>query len=252
MSEVVIELKNVLVRRDGKIVLKNVNLKVYKNQIYAICGPNGGGKTTLLRTIVGITNYEGEVKIFGEPPREAIKKGVFSYLPQRSPMDYTFPATVYEVVMMGRIKKMGLLKIPRKADKEEVLESLKLVNMLEFKHKPFSALSGGQQQRVLIARALASKAKILLLDEPITGLDIQAQLAFYDLLKDLKEKTDITIVIVTHDIGVVPTFVDAVACLNKELFYHGAPSSELNMELLKKVYGTDIGVLVHGHHHGDT
>ncbi len=252
MSEVAIEIKNVTVKREGKIILENVNLKVFKNQIYAICGPNGGGKTTLLRTIIGITDYVGEVKIFGDHPKVAIKKGIFSYLPQRSPMDYTFPATVNEVVMMGRIKKMGLIKIPGKSDRKEVLEALKLVNMVKFKDKPFSALSGGQQQRVLIARALASKASILLLDEPITGLDIQAQLAFYNLLKELKKKTDITIVIVTHDIGVVPTFVDAVACLNRELFYHGAPDAELNLELLKKVYGTEIGVLVHGHHHGNT
>ncbi len=247
MSEIAIEIKNVTVRRNGRVVLEKVNLKIEKNQIFAICGPNGGGKTTLLRTIIGIVDFEGDVWIFNNTPREAVKQGLVSYLPQRSPMDYTFPATVYEVVMMGRIKKMGFLKIPRRKDREKVIESLKLVGMIEFKDKPFSDLSGGQQQRVLIARALASEARILLLDEPITGLDIQAQQVFYKLLVELKEKTDITIVMVTHDIGVMPSFVDAVACLNKQLFYHGAPGTELNIDLLKKVYGTDIGILIHDH-----
>ncbi len=247
MSEVAIEIKNVTVRRNGRTVLENVNLKIGRNQIFAICGPNGGGKTTLLRTIIGIVDFDGDVRIFQKTPREAVKQGLVSYLPQRSPMDYTFPATVYEVVMMGRLKKMGVLKIPRKDDRRKVMESLKLVDMIDFKTKPFSELSGGQQQRVLIARALASEAKILLLDEPITGLDIHAQQVFYRLLVELKERTDITIVMVTHDIGVMPSFVDAVACLNKQLYYHGMPGTELNIDLLKKVYGTDIGILIHDH-----
>jgi len=247
-----IEIKDLTIKRNGKVILEKLNLTVQKNQIYAICGPNGGGKTTLLRSIIGIVPYEGTIKVFGLTPREAVKQGIISYLPQRSPMDYTFPATVYEVVMMGRIKKMGLIKVPRKRDKEKVLESLSLVGMSEFKDKSFSALSGGQQQRVLIARALASEAKILLLDEPITGLDIQAQQVFYTMLTELRKKTDITIVMVSHDIGVVPAFVDAVACLNRELFYHGAPSKDLNIELLKKVYGGDVGILIHGHHHGNS
>ena len=247
-----IEVKHLTVKRNGKVILENVNLSVEKNQIFAICGPNGGGKTTLLRSIIGIVPYEGTIKIFGFSPREAVKRGLISYLPQRSPMDYTFPATVYEVVMMGRLKKMGIIKIPSHSDREKVLKSLSMVAMDEFKDRPFSALSGGQQQRVLIARALASEAKVLLLDEPITGLDIQAQQVFYTMLTELRKKTDITIVMVSHDIGVVPAFVDVVACLNKELFYHGAPSKELNIELLKKVYGGDVGILIHGHHHGTT
>ena len=242
-----IEIRNLTIKRNGKVILQNVNLTVERNQIFAICGPNGGGKTTLLRSIIGIVPFEGTIRVFGLPPKEAVKKGLISYLPQRSPMDYTFPATVYEVVMMGRLKKMGLIKIPSRKDREKVIQSLSIVDMDEFKDKPFSALSGGQQQRVLIARALASEAKILLLDEPITGLDIQAQQVFYTMLTELRKKTDITIVMVSHDIGIVPAFVDAVACLNRVLFYHGAPTQELNIELLKKVYGGDVGILIHGH-----
>lgn len=172
---------------------------------------------------------KGNVKIFGASPEVAVKKGWIGYLPQK----------INGLVPFSAIDFVSLI-----GDKEKALESLRLVEMDHKKDMPFERLSGGEKQRVLIAAVLARNPKILLLDEPSTGIDTVAQDAFYNLLRKLKEN-GITIVMVSHDVGVVAQFVDYIACLNKKLKYSGDPKGALDCKLLKELYGHEVNVFVH-------
>jgi zinc transport system ATP-binding protein len=148
--------------------------------------------------------------------------------------------------MMGRYPKIGLFRRASRTDREKASERLEQVGMQEYRDRPIGHLSGGQKQRVFIARALNSDPKILLLDEPLTGVDTGAQEAFYGLLKDLRKTLNLTVIMASHDIGVIPRHTDEVACVNQELHIHGKPKEALTMEGLKKVYGCEVELLVHG------
>jgi zinc transport system ATP-binding protein len=241
MNKEVIELNNIWVQYDGITVLEGINLIVKQNDFLGIIGPNGGGKSTLLKVILGlIIPDKGTVRIFDENPRYSRK--YIGYVPQYSLYDLNFPISVWDVVLMGRLGHTGLFKKYHDEDKKAVHKALDTVEMLEYKDRQIGNLSGGQRQRVFIARALAANPKLLLLDEPATGIDTHMQTEFYELLEALK--TSMAIVLVSHDISVISVTVDKIACLNHKLFYHN--SKELIAEDLEQVYQCPVEFIAHG------
>ena len=234
-----VDLSQVWVYTDGTPLLENVTLSVKENDFLSIIGPNGAGKTTLLKVIAGlITPAKGTVTIFGMAPQQ--KRMSLGYLPQAVTFDLDFPITVFDVVLMGRYTKV--FRRYRSKDKECALNALKTVDMDAFYDRKIGTLSGGELQRVLLARALARKPDLLLLDEPTASIDPEMRKSFYELLVTLKE--DMAIILVTHDITAVSAYVDTVACLNRKLFYHG--SAEGALQKLEDVYQCPVEVLAHG------
>ena len=216
MNSKAIELKNVNIKFNVNPVLKDINLTIEENDFMAIIGPNGGGKSTLLKIILGILKPDsGEVLIFGKKPEDA--RQLMGYLPQKVSFDHDFPIDVYHTVLSGRYR--GLFKGHTKDDEIAVIKALKDMNMFDLKDRQISRLSGGQMQRVFIARAIVREPKILLMDEPMASIDPEMQNSFYSLLSRLKNK--MTIILVSHDVGTVSTQVDKIACLNSTLYFHG-------------------------------
>jgi zinc transport system ATP-binding protein len=242
-----IEIKNLIIRINGKEVLKDINFSLDEGKFIGIVGPNAGGKTTLLRTILGfIKPTSGEIHVFGKQPEDILKTGnIFGYLPQNLKVAQNFPIRVIDVVMMGRYGRIGLFRWPGEEDKKKAIEYLSIMGIEELKNVPFGQLSGGQQQRASIARALAGEPKILVLDEPNTGIDVIGQGDFYHLLNGLQKKFNITIVMASHDIGAITAYVDEIACLNNTLHYHGNPLGALNESVLTELYGKNVDVLMH-------
>lgn len=244
----IIKLENVTVYYQHIPALKDINLEVEEGEFLGIIGPNGGGKTTLIKVILGLVKpIKGKVEVFGLPPDElGEKRHLIGYIPQRNAVDWDFPVSVFDVVMMGRYGRLGLLRRPSREDREIVVRSLESVQMQDFSERQFGQLSGGQQQRVFIARALATEPKLMVLDEPAGGVDVYAQEEFYQLLNRLRNERNLTILVVTHDIAVVSSYMEKVACLNQELFVHGSPSKVFTVNMLQKVYGCGIELLAHG------
>lgn len=240
-----IKVDDVSVRLNGKPILTHITFSIEEGEFWGIIGPNGGGKTTLLKTILGVIQPQsGKVTVFGLPPRKAVKKGWIGYLPQRMNSG-RFPVTALEVTMLGECDRGNFFKPSNKLERERAIKSIELVGMREKAHQPFSQLSGGEQQRVLIAMALASNPRILLLDEPNTGVDVVAQEGFYQVLKRLKKELSITILMVSHDVGVIANFVDKIACLNVGLHFSGDPWAALNCHLLEGLYGAPVEIFIH-------
>ena len=197
-------------------------------------GPNGAGKSTLFKLIVGtIEPYKGEVRLYGHAPDEHI---CIAYVPQRSQVDWAFPATVEDVVMMGRVGQIGLFKRPKREDWDLVHHSLERVNAAHLAKKQIGELSGGQQQRVFIARSLAQEAELLLLDEPLTGLDTPSQNSFFNILDSLRPD-GVTILVATHDLNTAVEHFDRVMLLNKRLIALGSGEDVLAAENLLAAYG---------------
>ncbi len=238
----ILEVKDLTVKIENNIILEDVNLEVEEGEIVAVVGPNGGGKTTLIKTCLGfIKPTKGYIKLLGKPPREAIKTGKVGYLPQKSSIPKNFPYSVLDVVLLGLINK----KLSKKEKIEIALQYIEYVGMKGFEHAPYSKLSGGQQQRVSIARVLVADPKIIFLDEPSTGIDVVAQESFYDFLQRLRKEKGLTIIMVSHDIGVVGTFVDKVAGLNRKLHYYGDTKGFFQKHILENLYGSEVKLLVH-------
>jgi zinc transport system ATP-binding protein len=241
MSDEIVRLEDVWIYYDGIPALEAVSLSINRDDFMGIIGPNGGGKTTLLKVILGLLKpNRGKVVVLGNPP-ERMRKFI-GYVPQYSLFDHDFPISVYEVVLMGRSGQRRMFKQYTKEDETLAIEVLKEVGMLNFKDRQIGKLSGGEQQRVFVARALVTQPKILLLDEPTASVDTQMRAGFYDLLKSLKQR--MAIVLVSHDIGAVSTHVDKIACLNHKLFYHG--SKEISPEVLEAVYQCPVDLIAHG------
>lgn len=241
-----VEIKNLNVAFNGKDILKDITLDLEEGKFLGIVGPNGSGKTTLLRTIIGIVKpASGSIEIFGMPPAEAVHKRIFGYLPQRQKIEFDFPARAIDVVLMGIYAKLGIFGWPSKKDISTARELLSTMDMAGFENEPFGRLSGGQQQRVSIARALINNPKILILDEPSTGIDVVGQENFYHLLKGLQRKLKLTIIMVSHDIGTVTSYVDEIACLNISFRYHGSPIGALSDAVIEKLYGKHIDIMMH-------
>lgn len=247
MNESVVDIKDLWVSLDHDFILREVNLQIQQGTFLGLIGPNGGGKTTLLQVVLGLVRPDkGQVRVFGRPPWHHRNKGLIGYVPQRAFADLSFPVSVFDVVMMGRYSKIGLWHKATAEDRRRVLEKLEAVDMVHLRDRPIGHLSGGEQQRVFIARALACDPRMLLLDEPTSGVDSKAQGAFYQLLGKLKEDLSLTIVLVSHDIGVIPYHTDEIACLNQKLHHHGKCTEVLDGKALSKVYGCEVEMLVHG------
>jgi len=235
-------LENAYVYFNQSAVLEDVSISIKENSFIAVIGPNGGGKTTLLKVILGLVKPDkGTVTVFGKKPMEGKKE--IGYLPQYKPINITFPISVYDVVLEGRYS--GAFKRYTKEDKEAVEEALDTVEMLPYKNRQIGRLSGGQMQRVFLARALARKPKLLLLDEPTASMDPDTQTKFYKMLMNLKEK--MAVLFVTHDVGAVSTYFEEIACLNRRLFYHG-PGTEA-WGKLEESYGCPVDFIQHTAHH---
>lgn len=236
-----VEIRNLSYRYNQLPVLTDVNLDIGAEDTLCIVGPNGGGKTTLVKLIIGLlTPNNGTIRIFGKRPDEAALD--FGYVPQHAYYDPHFPITVKEVVCMGRI---GHLKNGRfsRQDKEKAMAALGDVNLEDKANRSFSALSGGQRQRVLIARALASEGRILILDEPTANIDHESEESFYDLLSKIKYR--MSILMVTHEVGFASTFFERIACVNNFVIIH--PTSQLTGELIQNMYGGDLQMIRHDH-----
>lgn len=236
-----VELKKVSVQYGQTPALEAVNLRVEEKDFLGLIGPNGGGKTTILKAILGLVEpSSGEVLVFRKTPAEGRKH--LGYVPQHSLFDIQFPISVWNVVLTGRLGEKGITGKYGEKDKETAEESLEKVNMLDYKDRHISALSGGQRQRVFIARALASEPKLLLLDEPTASVDVHMESQFYELLKKLNE--EMAIVLATHDIGVVSSYVKNLACVNRTVSYH--PGGELKEGMLEDTYQCPVEMIAHG------
>jgi len=249
----IIEVTNVSFSYFGKNddeVLKDINLNIHQGDYLGIIGPNGGGKTTLLKLMLGLLKLtQGNIKLFGQDIQDFKNWAEIGYVPQKVVnFDNNFPATVLEVVSMGRFGKIGLLNFPSKNDSQKVHQALKQVGMLDYKDRLIGDLSGGQQQRVFIARSLAAEPKIIFLDEPTTGIDQKTQDEFYDLLQYLNKQMDITLVVVSHDMDIVAKEVTELACINKTLVYEGSPKEFFSNQKLLNLYGKGVKFLDHTHH----
>lgn len=248
-SKIIISLKNVWVKYDQVTVLEDINLSVNEKEIVSIVGPNGGGKTTLLNTIIGFKEpFRGDVSVFDENPTKTERSGIIGYLPQVSEYDRSFPVNVFDVVALTRHARKSFGRKLNRMDKNIILSALENVGMADYKDHHFGSLSGGQQHRVLIARALAGEPRLLVLDEPSTGLDAVAQDAFYHTLHRIRDEQDITIIMVSHDIGTVSSVVDQIACLNKKIHFHGKPEGGIPSDALEETFGKHVHFLVHDEH----
>ena len=240
-SEEVIRLEDVWVHYDGVPILEGVSLSVEQDDFLGIIGPNGGGKTTLLKVVLGlIMPTRGTVSVMGKSPQNSRDK--VGYVPQHNLFDREFPISVWDVVLMGRYSKAGLFRRYNDEDRRIAQSALERVGMLDFGERQIGKLSGGEQQRVFIARALASEPRLLLLDEPTASVDPNMQTEFYELLASLKQQ--MAIVLVSHDISVISIYVEKLACLNHELYYHG--SKEIEAEVLEATYKCPIHMIAHG------
>ncbi|MBP2146789.1 zinc transport system ATP-binding protein [Methanofollis sp. W23] len=238
----VIELLGVTVDLGGKRVLENITVSIEEGDFYAIIGPNGGGKSTLLKTVLGLVSpAAGSVKVLGGSPQEC--RHLVGYVPQYRTFDFSYPATVGEMVLSGRLGH--LTNFPRRyssEDHEMAEEALTMMGIADLSEREISRLSGGQQQRAIIARALAARPRVLILDEPTVYIDSPTEDHFMKTLDALREK--MTIVFVTHDVGVLSSRVTRVACLNRHLYTHDSP--ELTPDMIEAAYGCPIDLIAHG------
>lgn len=251
MSDTVIRLEHISHAYDEKLVLDDVHLEIKRGTFMGLVGPNGGGKTTLIRIILGLIQpSQGNIYLLDKPINQFDDWNRIGFVSQKAnTFNKGFPATVFEVVAMGLTAKVGYFKFMNKKHKQKVLDTIELVGMSDYAYKNIGALSGGQQQRIFIARALVSDPSLLILDEPTVGIDYRNVERFYELLHELNTKQQLTLLLVTHDTGVMTEYATNVVCLNKHLHFHGKSEeySDLSAEALSEIYGHPVQVIVHDH-----
>jgi zinc transport system ATP-binding protein len=249
----IVQVQDLYYRYDKENVLENINIVIEKGSFLAIVGPNGSGKSTLLKLMLGLLKpQQGSIRLFGEDINKFKEQHKIGFVSQKANSFNTgFPATVFEVVASGLTKKLGLFKFLKKGDHEKIRKAIESVEMAEFLDRNIGELSGGQQQRVFIARALVSSPELLILDEPTVGVDAKNVHSFYEMLDVLNKQKGITLLLVTHDIGTVSDKVTSVACLNKNMHFHGSAEEfeQLKINEVSDIYGHDVHVLTHDHHH---
>jgi zinc transport system ATP-binding protein len=227
----IVEIKNLDFAYNGETVLDDVNLTVRQKDFVAIIGPNAGGKTTLLKLVLGLlTPVKGTVRVDGKSPQEA--SPCIGYVPQDVHTNRSFPITAIDVVLMGKLDPKKRLSRRSVANRSDALAALERMEMATYADRKIGLLSGGQRQRVFIARALVARPKLLLLDEPTASIDTKGQADFYRLLKELNQ--DITVLVVSHDLLVISRYVKSVACVNKKLHYHD--QAEITSDMLETMY----------------
>ena len=227
---------------DGTTALRNVSLKIPTGTITALVGVNGAGKSTLFKALMGfIPTVKGEISILGQSVKSALKENFIASVPQAEEVDWSFPVLVQDVVMMGRYGHMGFFRKTRQQDILEVEHALNRVGMTDFKDRQIGELSGGQRKRVFLARALAQKSKIILLDEPFTGVDVKTETAIIKLLDEMRKEEKIMLVS-THNLGSVPEFCDRTILIKETILAYGKTENTFTRQNLELAFG---GVLRH-------
>ncbi len=233
-EERILEIRNLTVKYNSHVILNELNFYVNAGEIVAIIGPNGSGKTTLLKAILGLVPHAGEVKIFGRPPKFALAD--IGYVPQRLDFDRSFPLTVKEF--------LGFLKTTNKPWREEVLGESGVNGFLNAR---LGELSGGQLQRLLIAKAMLKEPRLLMLDEPTSGVDVAAEMTFFELIEHVNAVHKVTVMLISHEVQMVYKFATQILCLNKDLVCNGRPKEAITQEVLEKLYGKNIEFQAHDH-----
>ncbi|MBU1319650.1 MAG: ABC transporter ATP-binding protein [candidate division Zixibacteria bacterium] len=242
-KKAIVEIEGVGFSYGGPAVLEDVNISLMEGEFTSVVGPNGGGKTTLLKLILGLLKpTEGRIRVFGRSPREERRR--IGYMPQDTQLDPKFPINVRDVVLMGCIGNGGRFGRSGKCNLETAATALSDVGMVEQIDRPFASLSGGQRRRVLIARALACDPDLLLLDEPMVNLDLLMEQELYEILRKLSSK--ITVVMVSHDLAFVSKFVEKVVCVNRTVAAHATAAIDGNV--FSQMYGQDIKMVLHDRH----
>lgn len=231
MKDLIVDIKNVWFAYNGLTVLEGVSLDIRQGDFIAMIGPNGGGKTTLLKLILGLLKpAKGSIRVLGDTTEKASHH--IGYVPQDVHINRSFPITAMDIVLMGKLEPDRRWTKNSAQDRLEALNALKRMEIEAFANRKIGELSGGQRQRVFIARALVSQPRLLLLDEPTASIDAKGQAEFYSLLKTLNK--DIPILVVSHDLVAISTYVKSVACVNKRLHYHN--QAEITSEMLEEMY----------------
>lgn len=243
MKQNALEIQNLTVSYQGSSykAIEDISFTVQEGTITALIGPNGSGKTSIIRSILGLVEYQGDIKVFGKPVQKSSL--LIGYVPQRFSFDLTFPVTVFEFVSMV---------LPKESRKKPLVEeALSYVEGSDLMDRKLSTLSGGQLQRILLARALVTKPSLLLLDEPEAGVDIGGEQTFYDLMEKLVKDEKITALIASHELDIVYSYAKQVVCVNKKMLCHGIPKEVLNPNTFLELYGRDLKFYGHygkGHH----
>ena len=238
----VVEVEDLWFAYNGQPVLRDVSMEIPRGELVSVVGPNGGGKTTLLKLMLGLLRPDrGTIRVLGLPPHRARPR--VGYTPQHARFDPSFPASVLDVVLMGRLGRTSRVGPFRRADRRAAAEAMDEVGLARLARRPFEALSGGQRQLALIARALAGQPRLLLLDEPTSNLDVRVQSEFYDLLVALSRR--MTVLLVSHDVGFVTRAVSKVACIRQTIAVH--PTAEVTGEMMRSLYGHDVQAVRHDH-----
>lgn len=236
-----IVVSNLHVSYYGKEVLHDIDFTISEGKSVGVIGPNGAGKSTLLKVLLNlIPKDKGEITILGSTLKEVRKR--IAYVPQRSTIDWDFPITVKDTVLIGTYPTIGLLKRPGRKEKELALKCLEKVDMVEFKNRQIGELSGGQQQRVFLARALAQQADLFLLDEPFVGIDATSEEMIVNILKELRDEGK-TIIVVHHDLNKAEKYFDELLLLNKELIAKGSVKEVFTPKMISKAYGGQLSFL---------
>jgi len=246
----IFDVKNLNFNVRNQTILRDISLEIFSGEYVAIIGPNGGGKTTLIRMLLGLDEpTSGEIRLFGKKLKDFKAWNKIGFVPQRASLvDQNFPATALDIVKMGRVSKRKLFSSASKEDKDAVEDAMLKMDIFNLKDKMVGTLSGGQRQRVMIARALASKPEILILDEPNTGVDALSQKNFYTLLGKLNKEENITIVFITHDIGVIADDIGRLFTINQKAIICNDPKKAMSCEDMSKLYGIEAH-LIHNHKH---
>jgi manganese/iron transport system ATP-binding protein len=228
--------------RNGHTALRDASFEIPTGTITALVGVNGSGKSTLFKAIMGFVRLaKGEILVLGQPAAAALRKNVVAYVPQAEEVDWDFPVLVEDVVMMGRYGHMGMMRLPKAADREAVTAALARVGMSDFRKRQIGELSGGQKKRVFLARALAQDGRVILLDEPFTGVDVRTEDAIVELLRALRHEGRVMLVS-THNLGSVPEFCDRAVLLRNTVLAYGPTGQTFTQANLEKAFG---GVLRH-------
>ena len=245
----IIEVKDVSFSYDNVEVLKNITINIHQGDYISLIGPNGGGKTTLLKLMLGLIKPQsGQIKLFDKPLQVFKEWSKIGYVPQKAiNFDPLFPVTVREVIAMGCYGKKGLLNWLTEKDQKNIDAALARVKMTPFADRLIGNLSSGQQQRIFIARALVGEPEVIFLDEPTVGVDVKTQEEFYKLLTHLNSDLNITLILVSHDVDVVSHQVTELACLNQTLIYHGDPKQFIKGHYLDDLYGKNVRFVDHNH-----
>jgi zinc transport system ATP-binding protein len=245
MRDVIIEIRDLWFSFNSIPVLKEVNLTVHRGDFIALLGPNGGGKTTLLRLILGLLKPDrGSIKVFDEPAGKSTHR--IGYMPQHFRFNQGFPISVFDVVLMGKLRPGKGWSRYSHQDKVAAQKAMEQMEIWELRNRRVGELSGGQRQRVFIARALVDEPEVLFLDEPTASVDTKHQTDLFDILKELNET--VTIMVISHDVGIVSSHVKSVACVNQQFFYHD--DSEITQEMLEMAYQCcPVDLVAHGMPH---